>query len=102
MSGLGLLRYQIFLVHGVLFFSIWHASLSNMDKIVELSPFASNVTTLLVWYAPVLAIGMLGIYALVTILYGVITFEDCPDAVAEIDRQVKEARIELKKRGIKL
>mmetsp|Transcript_1902 Transcript_1902/g.2781 ORF Transcript_1902/g.2781 Transcript_1902/m.2781 type:complete len:107 (-) Transcript_1902:277-597(-) len=102
MSGgtTGLLRYQIFLVYGVVFYAIWHAALSNMETVMETSPLSSNVTTLLIWYAPIWAILALGVYAVVTIIHSVLAFDDCPEAAAEIDTQVKEARVALKKRGI--
>mmetsp|Transcript_22461 Transcript_22461/g.27080 ORF Transcript_22461/g.27080 Transcript_22461/m.27080 type:complete len:108 (+) Transcript_22461:136-459(+) len=99
-STTGLLRYQIFLVYGVVFYAIWHAALSNMESVLEASPLSSNVTTLLIWYAPVWAILALGFYAVVTIIHSVLTFDDCPQAAAEIDTQVREARAALVKRGI--
>lgn len=36
-----------------------------------------------------------------TILYRVFTFNDCPEAAAEIQRQIKEARADLSAKGFK-
>ena len=57
-------------------------------------------TKILVDFAPLLAIVALRVYALSTILYNVMTFNDCPEAAKEIDENVKEAKAEMKKRKI--
>jgi hypothetical protein len=53
-------------------------------------------------FAPLIAIGLLGIYAGGSVIIGVLNFADCPEAAAEIDRQVAQAKIELRKKGVKL
>jgi hypothetical protein len=35
-------------------------------------------------------------------MYGVWKFADCPEAAAEIEMQIKEAKLELKRQGVKL
>ncbi|GMH62999.1 hypothetical protein TrLO_g10671 [Triparma laevis f. longispina] len=50
--------------------------------------------------SPLLAVAMLGVYAVSDIAYTVITFNDCKDAAAEIETQVKEAKKEMKRRKI--
>ena len=86
----GLLRWQIFATYAVGFFAIWSFALSS-------KPEGPN---LLVDYLPVWAILALGVYAASSVLYGVATFRDCPEAAKEIETQVAEARKELKRRGI--
>ena len=83
-----LLRYQMFLGIGVLFLSIWYAGLQTSPE----NP--------MVLYAPVWAVLLLGIYAVGSIAIGLANFKDFPEAAAEIDRQVQEAKAEMKKRGI--
>lgn len=95
MSG-GLLRYQIFLAYGGAFLALWYAALQNQEAIVE----ATGFPDLAVQWAPLWGIVGLGLYALITITYGVLTFEDCPQAAAELERQAEEARAEMKRRGI--
>lgn len=85
-----LLRYQIFLGLAVAFLSIWVALIQGAD---------TNSNPLIV-YAPVWAIISLGIYAVGSIIVGLVSFKDTPEAAAEIDRQVLEAKAEMKKRGI--
>jgi hypothetical protein len=86
MSG-GLLRYQLFLGIGVLFLAVWYAGLQTTSD-----P--------LVLYAPVWAILLLGVYAVGCIAVGLANFKDSPEAAAEIDQQVIEAKAEMKKRGV--
>ena len=86
----GLLRWQVFITYAVGFFAIWSFALSAKP----------DGLSLIVDYAPVWAILMLGLYAVFSVLHGVANFRDCPDAAAEIEQQVVEARKELKRRGI--
>ena len=92
---MGLLRYQVFLVYGVVFLAVWQGVKMNQDEAT-----ASPAAKILVNFAPIWAIVALGIYALSTIIYKVMTFNDCPEAAKEIDEQVKEAKAEMKRRKI--
>jgi flagellar motor component MotA len=85
---MGLLRYQLFLGLGVGFLAIWYGILST------------GTSNPLFVYTPLWAVVMLGIYAVGTIAYGVMNCKDFPEAAAEIEEQVKEAKVEMKKRGI--
>jgi dolichyl-phosphate mannosyltransferase polypeptide 3 len=76
---------------GFLFISIWFALIKSSDT-REINP--------LLLYAPIWSIIVLGIYAVGSIIIGLISFKDTPEAAAEIDRQVIEAKAEMKKRGI--
>mmetsp|Transcript_49079 Transcript_49079/g.90916 ORF Transcript_49079/g.90916 Transcript_49079/m.90916 type:complete len:104 (-) Transcript_49079:114-425(-) len=101
----GLLRYQLFLAYGLAFLAIWRAALKYEDDIAATlgtAGFSSSQVSLAVSYAPVWAILALGIYAVASIGYGVATFEDCPEAAKELDRQVKDARLAMEKKGVKL
>jgi dolichyl-phosphate mannosyltransferase polypeptide 3 len=91
---MALLRYQLFLGIGVAFFSIWYALLKSSEATSEAS---ANV---LIPYAPLWAILLLGVYAIGSIAYGLIKFKDSPEAAAEIEEQVLEAKAAMKKRGI--
>ncbi len=84
-----LLRYQIFLAIGIAFLSIWLTLINGSDS--------SNPITL---YAPVWAIILLGLYAVGSVILGLMSFKDTPEAAAEIERQIQEAKAEMKKRGI--
>lgn len=98
MAG-GLLRYQVFLSYGVAFLALWYAALQNKEAILEASGHP-EATDLAVQWAPLWGILCLAVYAFVSIAYGVLTFEDFPEAATELELQVKEARAEMKRRGI--
>lgn len=98
MAG-GLLRYQIFLAYGGAFMALWYAALQNKESIMETTGFP-DATDIAVRWAPLWGIVGLGLYALITIGFGMLTFEDFPEAAAELERQVEEARAEMKRRGI--
>mmetsp|Transcript_122772 Transcript_122772/g.354897 ORF Transcript_122772/g.354897 Transcript_122772/m.354897 type:complete len:86 (-) Transcript_122772:224-481(-) len=82
-----MLRYQLFLSIAAVFLSVWYSALQ-----VSKDP--------LVVYAPIWAILLLGIYAVASIAIGLANFKDFPEAAAEIERQVEEAKAEMKKRGV--
>jgi dolichyl-phosphate mannosyltransferase polypeptide 3 len=85
-----LLRYQFFLAIGVSFLSVWLALINGSDS-------TSNP---LVLYAPVWLIVLLGLYAIGSVVFGLISFKDTPEAAAEIERQILEAKAEMKTRGV--
>ena len=91
----GMLRYQVFLTYGVAFVSAWYYGLRKKAEF-DTPP----VLDVLVAFAPVLAIVGLGIFLLARLMLGVLAYQDCPDAAREIDRQVVEARTEMKRRKI--
>jgi hypothetical protein len=94
---MGLLRYQVFIAYGAVFLAIWYKALSFRNEAkVELS----KDVDLLIAYAPVWAVLGLGIYAVSNLIIGVSNMSDCPDAAKEIEQNVKEARKDMKKRGI--
>jgi len=87
----GLLRYQIFLGYGALFLAVWFYALSKQQD---------DARSLMVELAPVWAVLVLGVYAASSLVYGVLTFKDCPEAAKELEQQVSEAKAEMRKRGI--
>ncbi|CAB9501861.1 Dolichyl-phosphate mannosyltransferase polypeptide 3 [Seminavis robusta] len=91
---MGLLRYQVFLVYGVVFLAAWQGAKMNQSE----AP--SDASRIVVDFAPIWAVLLLGVYAAATIIYNVMTFNDCPEAAAELDRQVKEAKAEMRKRKV--
>ena len=103
----GLLRYQIFLTYGIALAALWYAYLQNKSSVLSITnAFALGIPPssfkILFDYAPFWCLCALAFYAVLSIGYGVATFENCPDAAEEVDRDVKEAKEELIKMGIKL
>lgn len=86
--NLVMLRYQLFLSAAAVFVAVWWAALQSFpdETMVQLGP---------VW-----AILLLGIYAVGSIAIGLMNFKDFPEAAAEIDRNVIEAKAEMKRRKI--
>jgi Dolichol-phosphate mannosyltransferase subunit 3 (DPM3) len=92
---LGLLRYQVFLVYGFVFLAVWQGAKMNQDVAT-----ASFTARIVVDFAPLWAILLLGMYAATSIIYKVLTFNDCTDATAELEGQIKEAKAEMRRRKI--
>lgn len=90
------LRYQLFMAYAVAFFSAWYYALSFRDVI-----FYSPLLRLWILYAPLWAVVAIGTYALSRLILGVMLCKNRPDAAAELDKDIKEARRELEKKGIK-
>lgn len=55
---------------------------------------------IVITFAPIFAIILLGLYLLSRLVIGVLAFEDCPDAAKEIDTQIAEAKTEMKRRKL--
>ena len=51
-------------------------------------------------YAPLWLVASIGVFAAYSIVSGVANLKDCPDAAKEIDRDVKEARVAMTKKGV--
>jgi hypothetical protein len=95
--GFSLLRYQVVLVYLVGFIAVWYGALQHFHLIPGDMSLLLKATLL---FAPVPL--LVGSYALTLLVIGVSTFEDHPEAAIELDKQVKEVRLELEKRGIRI
>ena len=73
--------------------AVWYSALCTQPK-------DTDQASIWILYAPVWAILVLGLYALGSVIYGLTMLEDCPEAATEIERQIVEAKAEMKKRGI--
>lgn len=56
----------------------------------------------LVWIWPVFPVAMFGLFSVAVILKRVYEFNDCEDAAAELQRQIKEAKADLLAKGLKV
>ncbi|XP_067125993.1 dolichol-phosphate mannosyltransferase subunit 3 [Centruroides vittatus] len=52
-----------------------------------------------IWLIPVYCLALFGFASLGIIIHRVYTFNDCPNAAAELKKEINEAREDLKKRG---
>jgi len=112
---MGLLRYQIFLVYTVGLISLWISLRGQKPFILQIvsswipqantrrqsqnDPY-ETIISLSIDYAPILFIFGLGVYAFISIAYGVFVLRDCPDASKELEKQIQDARRDLIQRGI--
>lgn len=83
----GFLRWQIFGIYVVVLVSIWW---------VTWKAFPIMIVAL----APLWGLILLGLYAISWVVYGVVTLKDNPEAAKELEKEVEEAKQELRKRGI--
>jgi len=56
----------------------------------------------LILASPLLALIGFGVYSVLLLIYRVANFNDCDEAAAELKEQIKEAKDDLTKRGLKL
>jgi hypothetical protein len=49
---------------------------------------------------PLAIVALLGLYAVFSVVHGVLSFNDCPEARAELIKEVEEAKKELRQRKI--
>ena len=78
-------------------FSVWYAV--NAGLVAE--DWARENPALALWW-PVVAVAAFGVYCVSVIAYRVATFNNCDEAAEELQREIKEAREDLKSKGIKL
>ena len=104
---MGLLRYQIFLSYGAIFVSLWIYLIINSSTSTSSNSVDNNNNNKLVlsnntkiWYIPVMGVIMLGSYLLTLLIVGVATYKDCPEAAIEMENEIKEAQLEMKKRKV--
>lgn len=94
---MGLLRYQIFLSYTGAILAVWAIALGNGNN----NHFRlETYTDIAVVFAPLWCLIILGIYLLSLLIYGVLTYRDCPEAAKELEGEISEAKAEMKRRGI--
>jgi len=81
------------LATGVVALGVWIAMLSG--QFGDLNEEKRQ----LVMLSPILAVIMFGVYSVAIIAYRVATFNDCEDAANEIQKQILEAREDLRSKG---
>ncbi|EFP08573.1 hypothetical protein GCK72_014298 [Caenorhabditis remanei] len=87
----------IYSAHVILLVLVWLLAYTEVVPILSYLPECAHN---LVYYAPLLAVFFLAIYAAFNVIYGVATFNDCAEAKSELLSEIKEAREELKRKRI--
>ncbi|TMS37392.1 hypothetical protein L596_004332 [Steinernema carpocapsae] len=74
---------------------------SQMMKYLGIAAAFLSVWLVLPWdyvlvaYAPVIVVILIGIYAVLSVLYGVATFNDCEYAKVSLQKEIQEAKADL-------
>lgn len=95
-----MLRFQVFLCWGALLTAIWYQALKSQNEIVSYSPLSEKVTIILVKFFPLWILCTLAIYALSIILHGVLSLSDFPQAISKLEKEIVEAKLDMKQRGV--
>ncbi|KAF3761822.1 dolichol-phosphate mannosyltransferase subunit 3 [Cryphonectria parasitica EP155] len=67
---------------------------------LQLIPLPSVIQTEIVPVLPFWALVSLGAYLLARLGWGVLTFNDCPEAYKELMGEIETAKVELRKMGV--
>jgi dolichol-phosphate mannosyltransferase subunit 3 len=89
-TTMGLLRYQLFLSHGISWLAVW----------IVLMKQQQDEANFLLKFAPIWAIIVLGMYLLIRLIVGVRSFKDCPEEARELLKDILEGEREMRKKGI--
>ncbi|KAK4891384.1 hypothetical protein LTR27_010038 [Elasticomyces elasticus] len=73
-----------------------------MVAFLGLAPIPETLQKDLIPVLPFWAIVTFGAYLLAKLGYGVLTFNDVPQAHQELVKQIEQARVELKKKGVEV
>jgi hypothetical protein len=73
---------------------------SSLVKDDGRSSSSTRMVRLFRLYAPIWMILGLGIVLFLRLIVGVLSFRDCPEAASELEAEIEQAKIELKKRKI--
>lgn len=65
-------------------------------------PVWSRANKITIIATPFVLVGLFGLYCVFTIAYRVATFNDCPEAEAELKQEIKEAKADLLTMGLKV
>ncbi|XP_019876263.2 dolichol-phosphate mannosyltransferase subunit 3 [Aethina tumida] len=76
--------------------SIWYTLLTG-----KVAPTFVNNNYTLILYSPIIFVILFGLYAATVVLYRTFTFNNCEEAAAELQEDIKEAREDLTKLGFK-
>ncbi|XP_048740418.2 dolichol-phosphate mannosyltransferase subunit 3-like [Ostrea edulis] len=84
------------LIGAGLFIAVWLAFV--LEKVdIQCTEIQKSV----ILVSPVLAVGIFGVVSAVIVLYRVAIFNNCDDAAEELKQQIKDAREDLSKKGLK-
>ena len=86
-------RFHKLLCSFFLFLAFW------LYLCVRLAPLEPSIA-ILIYSLPILLVGLFGLYALILLIHGVLTFRTVPSEAASLREEVEEALQYLRKQGI--
>ena len=92
-------QLTLFIFRILPFFTFWLILLVKPSLFYSMPWLVEQRIQLLI-YSPLVLLASLGIYAALTVIYGVATFNDCKQARESLIAEVAEAKEDLMKRGI--
>ena len=81
----------------VLLLSVWIAVYTG-----KWLPDLSRDHPILVLWSPVLGVAAFGFYSVGVIAFRVASFNDCDQAAKDLQKEIQEAKADLKKKGLKM
>ncbi|KZC08316.1 PREDICTED: dolichol-phosphate mannosyltransferase subunit 3 [Dufourea novaeangliae] len=85
------------LLFAILFFGVWLNAITGNINSVVIAEWHQTIV-----FLPVIALFLFGLYATITILYRVFTFNNCESASVELQQQIDEAKKDLRSKGVSL
>ncbi|XP_046753556.1 dolichol-phosphate mannosyltransferase subunit 3 [Diprion similis] len=79
------------------FFSIWTAAITGSTQSTLLIKWRTPIL-----YLPLILIILFGVYAASVVLYRTFTFNNCEEAAVELQKEIKEAKADLRSKGLVL
>jgi dolichyl-phosphate mannosyltransferase polypeptide 3 len=70
--------------------------------LTDVVPYLKPNKELILFAMPMGLVALLGVYAIFSVVYGVLTFNDCVKARADLVAEITEAKKDLQSRGIDL
>jgi hypothetical protein len=97
---MGWKRYELFLFIGITFLAVWCGILKKCIENNAVQQLSAPTLYAIIVYLPAWAILSVGLYGIGSIGMGVMNFRDVPDAAAEIEIQIRDATVEMTRRGV--
>ncbi|KAG5445848.1 hypothetical protein CSKR_203323, partial [Clonorchis sinensis] len=69
------------------------------SKLVGVLNFRNSLINNLFDFLPMILLGIFALFSICVIIFRTLTFNDCPEASAELVRQIQDAKADLKKKG---
>ncbi|XP_078042218.1 dolichyl-phosphate mannosyltransferase subunit 3 [Augochlora pura] len=80
-----------------IFLGMWFSAITGNIKLSVIREWHQVII-----FMPLIALALFGLYAIITVLYRVFTFNNSESAAAELQQQIEEAKKDLQSKGVHL